>query len=639
MYGWSGDGFMGRLGWPGNNSCDYGTDYSRDSRDYRHDYGEHFFDFGYDSDSNSYKPPRKRKRRRSHFDVTIRRSHRGYREREQGPPWGRGDPSFRGNFVPTPHNRHPNEQTSVFVDHFLFGGGFRLKVNSLQHIRERNKTSEDQGPPAVKQMNTSAEHSKFEEPRSDGDDNAEEAAQSTMNDEDHEDGTQEETEHTQSSSKEHQESQNEFIGPHFVNSIQFSCTLCHFGTFYEEEMDIHQQSDFHKEHLNYVKNRLPKVKGGFIEANLKYLFKKTKQTRKQLEDLRNTIHRIYWKRDFTRELGIENFVKKMDVSHCEACNIFLPLDHSFLQSHLESSAHKKNLRNMMEISKAHAFRTSLRFLQGKQNLQKLEQYKKGKNPFRIDDDDDEEYITIDYGRDLAPEGEESGEMPCITLSDSEGEEEDDDFQGQNSFINDEEDIRSHCSTELAAEIEESQQMPCSIPPNSERDEKNFQGQNNFINNDEEENARSDYSAESAPEAEKSPQNSFINDEEDEENTRSDYSAESAPEAEESPQNSLINEEENSRSDYSAAEESPQNSFINDDEEENNRSDYSAESAPKAEESPQNSFINDEEENTRSDYSAELVPEESPQMPCSIPPDSEKEEDDPVPEQEGAEDSS
>ncbi|XP_056426820.1 A-kinase anchor protein 8-like isoform X2 [Hyla sarda] len=176
----------------------------------------------------------------------------GYRgQRKQRPPHhasprGRGDPrgGLRGNFRPSRPARgarHPNhppisdmeqfQQLKPFVDNFYFGGGFNIQY---KRKGKQNKTS-DGGQPPEKKMKTSAENSKSEEPGSEGGGNSEEPDQSTMNDGEQEAGTQEKAEQTQSSDTKHQDGLNEFMDVIMSNKIQFSCGLCRFRTFYEDE--------------------------------------------------------------------------------------------------------------------------------------------------------------------------------------------------------------------------------------------------------------------------------------------------------------------------------------------------------------------------------------------------------------------
>lgn len=48
------------------------------------------------------------------------------------------------------------------------------------------------------------------------------------------------------------------------------CSLCKYRTFYEDEMDSHLDSKFHKEHFKYVGTKLPKQTADFLQVSLKW---------------------------------------------------------------------------------------------------------------------------------------------------------------------------------------------------------------------------------------------------------------------------------------------------------------------------------------------------------------------------------
>ncbi|XP_056426815.1 A-kinase anchor protein 8-like isoform X2 [Hyla sarda] len=465
MYGRGRDGYMGR------------------ERDVGAGYG-----YGQDSYAEPWMSPYDGPNRRSYYEQPERSRYgysepeRGYRgRRKQRPPHhaaprGRGDRrgGFRGNFRPSRPARgarHPNhppisdmeqfQQLKPFVDSFYFGGGFNVKNKRKGKWNKRF----DGGQPPEKKMKTSAENSKSEEPGSEGGGNTEEPDQSTMNDRDQEAGTQAETEHTQSSSMKHRETQKEFMERTLPNRIQFFCSLCKFRTFYEDQWNNHLKTNLHGRHLSYLEKKLSNKGADFIQAYVENGYKKAKYHRKQVEDLNAKILQIHQSHDLTLGLGMDNYVKKVDLAHCDACDVFLPMHSLTLQEHIKSPSHRNNSKDMILYAKKRAFKTAMSILGDKRNKQRMEQFRKGENPFI--------YFDENIISNLAPEGKDSGEMACITLSDSEGEEEED-FQGQNSFINEEEDeeeeIRSHCSTEVVPETEESEQMPCSTPPDSKKDE-------------------------------------------------------------------------------------------------------------------------------------------------------------------------
>ncbi|XP_069823967.1 A-kinase anchor protein 8-like [Dendropsophus ebraccatus] len=442
----SGDKYLGGGGFPGGD----GYDYTRDSRW---------------SSPGSGISPSDQGGRESYYD-RPKRSRNDYpepdggykRQWEQRPPhrgqrgW-RGDPrgGFRGYHNKQSDKPIPSGRESVLkasAKNYLFGGGFKAKKWSWKLLR-------DQTPKLSKRKSKLAEKSKLEESGSKEDGNAEEAAQTMTTEEDQVDGRPEETEHTQSSSNQHQgiDIIRDFS---FVNSIQYHCYLCQFRSFHEEEYNLHIQGSFHKEHLEYVRNKLPKS-ADVLQERLEEGFRKSKEQCKQIKDLNSMVIQIFRNRDINLEVGMDQFIKKVEVIYCDACDMFVSMNYLSVLRHMETPLHKQGCRTKMESSKQRAFSNARNILKFKLNEPTLEEYlSTGKN--------DEENTRGGCSTDLS-------QMPCITLSDDEGEE-DDDLQGQNSFINDEEkeDGRSECSTEVVPETEESGQMLCSTLPDSEREE-------------------------------------------------------------------------------------------------------------------------------------------------------------------------
>ncbi|XP_063304454.1 A-kinase anchor protein 8-like [Pelobates fuscus] len=186
------------------------------------------------------------------------------------------------------------------------------------------------------------------------------------------------------SDKKQQDPQNRHIRDKMLERIQFVCSLCKFRTFYDDEMNNHLQSDFHKEHLRYVRSKLYTQKADFLEEYATQKRKKTRESRQVIPDLNSTIQKIYRDHDLTQGLGMEHFVKKVEAAHCAACDMFIPMHSTTLQRHLKSPLHNQNCRNMMEQSKKCALAVARSILNNKLMNEKLDRYIKGENPFTED---------------------------------------------------------------------------------------------------------------------------------------------------------------------------------------------------------------------------------------------------------------
>ncbi|XP_069824065.1 A-kinase anchor protein 8-like isoform X2 [Dendropsophus ebraccatus] len=345
---------------------------------------------------------------------------RGWEQRppHRGQPGWRGDPrgGFRGNSGPTPSKRRkkrkkqPNmpkadpegdelEKVKYTIQNFFFGGGFKVK---RKHWKILHNNIPEAGQPAPKKR------WKRRKSGSKEGGNAREAAQSTTTEIDQEDGRQKETEPSQSSSKQHQETEKK-IELCLINGIQYYCYLCQFRTFYEEEYNLHMQSSFHKEHLEFVKKKLPSKSADVLQKQIEDRNKISKERCNMVEDLDATVVKVFRNRDFTLGLGMEQFLKKVDVAHCAACDMFLPMQFFNLQQHIKTTLHKKKCKIMMATSKHMALSKAMNALKYMPTESKL-----GQNPLN----DDEETTRGGCSTDLS-------QMPCITHSDTEGEEDDD----------------------------------------------------------------------------------------------------------------------------------------------------------------------------------------------------------------------
>ncbi|XP_069824244.1 A-kinase anchor protein 8-like isoform X2 [Dendropsophus ebraccatus] len=362
--------------------------------------------------------------------------------------WRGREESYKGNFRSSPPRyRRPDPDLfpelrtyydlKVVTENYYLGGGFKRKSDFIKKVKNKVYKEEE---PAVEKMKTTTESNKPEESGSEGDGNAEEAAQSTTTGGNQKDGRREESEHAQSSSKSQQETQIITIGERTGLRIQFFCSICQFRTFYEERMNKHMQSSFHKKHFDYLGKNLSKEAAAFLQEHVSLKSKKTERHRSLLPDLTNTIHRMLQNQDLTLELDSEHFVRKVEVAACAACNILIPMLPNSLEQHIRSSSHKKKRKIMMGKSKNRAMYFAKMTLCGKQLNQKAEQYINDQNPF-IKNEEEE-----------TTRGGCSADLPYITLSDSEGEEEED-SGGQVTGQENAEESSTVCDRSESAEVD------------------------------------------------------------------------------------------------------------------------------------------------------------------------------------------
>ncbi|KAK2514088.1 A-kinase anchor protein 8-like [Columba livia] len=208
-----------------------------------------------------------------------------------------------------------------------------------------------------------------------------------------------------------------------------SCARCaSTEPFYDDEMNSHLESKFHKEHFKFVGTKLPPTNGRFPPALQKaeqtrvkasepllgvtgkrsvvqeYVANKTRKTeerRQAIDDINAVIQQIYRDQDLTQDVGMEHFIKKVEAAHCAACDLFIPMQFGLIQKHLKSLDHNHNRRAMMEQSKRSSLVVARSILNNKLISKKLERYLKvgvqpelnfeGENPFTDDPEEKEEH--------------------------------------------------------------------------------------------------------------------------------------------------------------------------------------------------------------------------------------------------------
>ncbi|XP_061876203.1 A-kinase anchor protein 8-like isoform X2 [Colius striatus] len=190
--------------------------------------------------------------------------------------------------------------------------------------------------------------------------------------------------------KKTQERQKKRHRDRMVDRIQFVCSLCKYRTFYDDEMNNHLESKFHKEHFKFVGTKLPQQTADFLLEYVANKTRKTEERRKGIEDINAAIQQIYRDQDLTQDVGMEHFIKKVEAAHCAACDLFIPMHVGFIQKHLKSIDHNHNRRAMMEQSKRSSLMVARSILNNKFISKKLERYLKGENPFTDDPEEKEE---------------------------------------------------------------------------------------------------------------------------------------------------------------------------------------------------------------------------------------------------------
>ncbi|NXK24007.1 AKP8L protein, partial [Arenaria interpres] len=100
--------------------------------------------------------------------------------------------------------------------------------------------------------------------------------------------------------KKTQERQKKRHRDRMVERIQFVCSLCKYRTFYDDEMNSHLESKFHKEHFKFVGTKLPQQTADFLQEYVANKTRKTEERRKAIDDINAVIQQIYRDQDLTQ---------------------------------------------------------------------------------------------------------------------------------------------------------------------------------------------------------------------------------------------------------------------------------------------------------------------------------------------------
>uniref|UniRef100_A0A674GAQ7 C2H2 AKAP95-type domain-containing protein n=1 Tax=Taeniopygia guttata TaxID=59729 RepID=A0A674GAQ7_TAEGU len=165
-----------------------------------------------------------------------------------------------------------------------------------------------------------------------------------------------------------------------VERIQFVCSLCKFRTFFEDEIRQHLESKFHREHFQFVGARLPPQTAQFLQEYVANKTRKTEERRRGIRDINAVIQQIQREQDLTQDLGLDQFVRKVEAAHCSACDLLLPMHFGSIQRHLRAPEHNHNRRAMLEHSKRASLAVARSILNNKTIGSKLQRFLQVPNP-------------------------------------------------------------------------------------------------------------------------------------------------------------------------------------------------------------------------------------------------------------------
>ncbi|XP_074122376.1 DBIRD complex subunit ZNF326-like [Sminthopsis crassicaudata] len=170
-----------------------------------------------------------------------------------------------------------------------------------------------------------------------------------------------------------------------VYRMTFTCSFCKFRTFEEKEIELHLESSFHKETLDYIQKqtKFDKIVMEFLHECMVNKFKKTSMRKQQTINDSDAVKAI--EKDVMEGVTADDHMMKVETVHCNACSVYVPALHSSVQQHLKSPDHAKGKQAYREQIKRESILTATSILNNPIVKARYELFVKGKNSFEVPD--------------------------------------------------------------------------------------------------------------------------------------------------------------------------------------------------------------------------------------------------------------
>uniref|UniRef100_A0A8C2Q2L2 DBIRD complex subunit ZNF326 n=1 Tax=Cyprinus carpio TaxID=7962 RepID=A0A8C2Q2L2_CYPCA len=167
----------------------------------------------------------------------------------------------------------------------------------------------------------------------------------------------------------------------------FTCAFCKFHTFEDKDIEKHFGSTYHTETLDYIRRqaKLDDKVISFLHDCMVHKFHKTAST---LHKLKFSCGRS--KDEWAKIMeGVteEDYMRRMEVVYCAACDIHIPVVFSSVQQHLLSLPHLKSKVAYTEQLKRDSVVTAKAIINNDNVKVRYEKYMKGEDPFAMDASD------------------------------------------------------------------------------------------------------------------------------------------------------------------------------------------------------------------------------------------------------------
>ncbi|XP_053550001.1 DBIRD complex subunit ZNF326 [Bombina bombina] len=179
--------------------------------------------------------------------------------------------------------------------------------------------------------------------------------------------------------------------------MALTCSFCKFQSFDERGIEEHLNGDYHKEMLNHIQKqtKFDQTAIDFLHESIVNKYKKTAARKTSSQS--GSANQV--EKDALEGITNEDHMLRVEMVHCDACNIYVPGLRMSVQLHLKSSQHLKNKATYREQIKRSSILTATSILRNPVMKARYEMFLKGENPFENRETD----VTADM--DTGAEGD------------------------------------------------------------------------------------------------------------------------------------------------------------------------------------------------------------------------------------------
>lgn len=166
--------------------------------------------------------------------------------------------------------------------------------------------------------------------------------------------------------------------------LAFTCAFCKFHTFEDKDIEKHFGSTYHRETLDYIR-RQAKFDDKVISFLHDCMVNKFHKTVSNLHKLKFSCGRS--KDEWAKIMeGVteDDYMRRMEVVYCVACDVHIPVLFSSVQQHLHSLTHLKSKVAYKEQLKRDSVVTAKAIINNDNVKERYEKYMKGEDPFATD---------------------------------------------------------------------------------------------------------------------------------------------------------------------------------------------------------------------------------------------------------------